>query len=117
VWTVTSGKSKVGVGVIELVRVIVGVRVIDGDGEWVGVSVGVLVGRGVGVKAGKLVEVLDGVKTGGCVSAWATNLLDGRQAVPASMTPVKTSVRDMARVILYLNIVGGIITPASCCFL
>jgi hypothetical protein len=50
--TFTSGKSKVGVGVIVGVGVMVGVGVIVGVNVWVGVLVCVAVGKGDGVNDG-----------------------------------------------------------------
>jgi len=50
--TFTSGKSKVGVGVMDGVGVMVGVGVIVGVSVWVGLSVKIAVGNGVGVKVG-----------------------------------------------------------------
>jgi hypothetical protein len=58
---VTSGKSKVGVGVMVGEGVIVGVRVMVGVNDWVGVRINVEVGSGVGeyvrVGCGVCVEV------------------------------------------------------------
>jgi len=60
--TVTSGKSKVGVGVIVGVGVMVGEGVIVGVSVWVGVLVCVAVGKGDGVNDGDGSCVLVAVK-------------------------------------------------------